>query len=686
MNKLMIRIEKQILNLLMTILLMFWVGNVYSALGTAGGKTGEGIEAGNIDRYSLSLNIAGVTDSDWNSIQNKLELEGYIFYSYKKGKTKNYIVGYFKSRDSAIQVIQNIRQASDKKIKITIRDIDESDHAKRLQWKNEQKAKVENNSIDKELAFLMAQARQAMIKNDYRVAISKYTKVMSYQAPEYSQSALEYLALARERSNHMAHAKSEYERYLRLYPKTEGAERVRQRLDGLMSAALLPRKKLKKYKRRGFKSGWISVSSLTQSYRTDRDIVVPIGDNRVLANAFSSFFYSTSKKSLGYEFKNQISMSNNYDLENEDEDNSLVKISYLYTESKFKKLGVSSRIGRQRYNASGAFGRFDGAVVGYNFSDNVKFSATSGYPVSFHSYQRVQEEKPFYSANIELDSLFGLFDVNTYFITQYSDALLDRQAIGFDVRHFTRKQTFFSTVDYDISYDVVNNFMLNMSTKINKNNSIGTYATFRRSPLLTTSNSLQGQFVGSLGELLEEKDNEEKVIRQLARDRTAKYGSLTLNWKQHIKKDMEINHDYTLSKLGGTVSSDGIEGFDATGYEDFFSSQFMASNLWTRNDMLLVGVTHAIMDSSDRTTFTVHRRDQISSKFLLSTKLRAEYHERSNGDIIKIIKPAVKINYRYTRKYKFETEIGLDRRIRENSFDEGEYQTLFFSAGYTAQF
>jgi len=639
--------------------------------------------------YSLVIVVGNIDDADWDEIQKNARLGGYAQYSYLDDKNQSslkkiFVVGFFTSRASAILTMEKIHKASNRKLTLNIREINKSDKVNFKRWLEKKTSEQKISAQDKELAFLMEQARQAMIKQDYQVAISKYSKIMTYDESDYYRAALEYLGLARERSNQMAHAKAEYERYLNLYPEGEGAERVKQRLDGIMFAAMTPRQKLKKYKPRGFKSDWISVSSMAQHYRTDRDMQTPFGDNQVFSNAYSSFFYMTSLKTTAYEFKNQISMSNNYDLENDDEENSQVKISYLYTESNFKKLGISSRLGRQRYNASGAFGRFDGAVLSYNLSDKLKFSATSGYPVTFDSYQRIQDEKPFYSANLELESLFGLFDINTYFITQYNDTLLDRQAIGFDIRHFDRDKTFFSTIDYDVSYNVLNNFIFNVSTRINSKNSVGTYTTFRRSPLLTTSNSLQGQFVGSLAELLEEK--EEETIRQLARDRTAKYGSLTFNWKQHIGKNIELSHDYTLSKLGGTVASDGVFGLDGTGYEDFFSSQLMASDLWTKNDMLLIGLTHAIMDASDRTALTIMRRDQLNSKLLLSTKFRAEYQDRSNGSIVTIIKPAIKINYRYTRKYKFETEIGVDRRIHENSFDEGVYQTLFFNAGYTAQF
>jgi len=75
-----------------------------------------------------------------------------------------------------------------------------------------------------------------MAKKDYSHAIALYTKILAYPNHPYRQDAQEYLGLARERNGQLAQAKAEYEAYLKLYPKGEGADRVRQRLTGLITA------------------------------------------------------------------------------------------------------------------------------------------------------------------------------------------------------------------------------------------------------------------------------------------------------------------------------------------------------------------------------------------------------------------------------------------------------------------
>lgn len=86
------------------------------------------------------------------------------------------------------------------------------------------------------LQAFMNQARAAMRNKDHAGAINALTRVV--EQPEHASraDALELLGLARERSRHLAHAKAEYQEYLRLYPKHPHAARVRERLRALVSA------------------------------------------------------------------------------------------------------------------------------------------------------------------------------------------------------------------------------------------------------------------------------------------------------------------------------------------------------------------------------------------------------------------------------------------------------------------
>ena len=88
-----------------------------------------------------------------------------------------------------------------------------------------------------EIKRTLAQAKDAFRHKDYATAIPLLTQVT--QQPEFPQraDAQEMLALARERSGQVAHAKAEYEDYLQRYPTGDGPTRVRKRLQALAWAS-----------------------------------------------------------------------------------------------------------------------------------------------------------------------------------------------------------------------------------------------------------------------------------------------------------------------------------------------------------------------------------------------------------------------------------------------------------------
>ena len=74
----------------------------------------------------------------------------------------------------------------------------------------------------------MKRAQEMFRRKDYAVAIQLLTRLT--EQPEFPQraQAQELLGLARERNGQLAHAKAEYEEYLRRYPQGEAADRVSQ--------------------------------------------------------------------------------------------------------------------------------------------------------------------------------------------------------------------------------------------------------------------------------------------------------------------------------------------------------------------------------------------------------------------------------------------------------------------------
>jgi len=88
--------------------------------------------------------------------------------------------------------------------------------------------------------LLITDARASLTGGDYARAIQLLTKLSEQPASPANREARELLGVARERNGQMAHAKGEYEAYLRIYPDGPDSDRVRQRLAALIAAGGRP--------------------------------------------------------------------------------------------------------------------------------------------------------------------------------------------------------------------------------------------------------------------------------------------------------------------------------------------------------------------------------------------------------------------------------------------------------------
>ncbi|MDH5620438.1 MAG: SPOR domain-containing protein, partial [Gammaproteobacteria bacterium] len=160
---------------------------------------------------------------------------------------------------------------------------------------------------------LMEDARKAMARGETSRAIQIYTKVL--QLPEHPRlaEAQEYLALAREKNGQTAHAKAEYQRYLSLYPNTDGAVRVRQRLAALL-ATRPPEDQIAgtspstgQSNRRAAASDWRLQTFFSQYYR--RDVNQPNDQDDIVSQSalYSDVNFDARRRGKRYDFGARVS-------------------------------------------------------------------------------------------------------------------------------------------------------------------------------------------------------------------------------------------------------------------------------------------------------------------------------------------------------------------------------------------
>jgi hypothetical protein len=530
---------------------------------------------------------------------------------------------------------------------------------------------------------LMEQARQAMVDKKYRKAISYYTRVLRSPEVQYHQQAQELLGLAREKNGQLAHAKAEYENYLKRYPEGEDAKRVKQRLQGLLTARKQAREPLKAGAERKEAASRTSVSgSFSQFYRFDGSRTDATGSQTDQSLLLTDGALSTRTRTDDYDIRFQFNGSNQYDFLIDSSPDGL-RTSNLYVDVADRNKDFSLRLGRQSRSTGGVLGRFDGALFGYRLAPKTRLNLVAGSNVNLSQQSNFQDDKYFYGASLDFGRFNDHLDLTAYAIQQVVDGITDRTAVGGEVRYNDPKQSYFSLLDYDIHYDDLSTFLLLANWRFDNKATVNLQVDYRKSPLLTTSNALQGQPVTSIRELLDIFP--EGTINDLAEDRTATSKLVTVSATYPLNDRYQVSGDVTWSNLSSTPASGGVDATESSGDEYFYSVQMLGKGIFTKSDISLFGIRYADAKTSDTYTLTANTRFRINNKWRINPRLIYDHRNRDSGTTIRKIKPSGRFEYRWDRKLTLELEAGAEWET-DSENDENDRQSYFLFAGYRKDF
>ncbi|MBI5136725.1 MAG: SPOR domain-containing protein [Nitrospirae bacterium] len=542
---------------------------------------------------------------------------------------------------------------------------------------------------EKTLIELMDQGRKAITRGDYPRAIQIYTKVLTIPDHSYQQDAQEFLGLARERNGQFAHAKAEYERYLEVYPEGTGADRVRQRLAGLVTATRAPQERLKKSERRDQAVRWDVGGGINQYYRYDVNIDQD-GNQDVLQSALSSDLDVNLRRRGGaLNVRTRLSADHRYDFLSASTNNgsaSAARITTLYVDLSHRSNPWSGRLGRQTQTSGGVLGRYDGFNLGYRLAPRRQLNLVAGFPVDIANSEQITYKRYFVGINADLGTYADAWDFNLFAIQQIAyDAVVDRRAVGTEVRYFRPNRSLFGLFDYDIMFGKVNTMLLLGNLTLPDKSTLSLTIDVRKSPVLTTSNALQGQPYGTI-ETMRYVLGVNRT-REVALDRTPTSRTLTLGATHPINGRVQINADVTVSKLGGTPASEGVLAVAGTGDEFFINTQMIVNHLIRDDDVTILGARYANTSTATSTSLNFNMRYPVGNRWRINPRAHIDYRDNftDKSKLIGIF-PSIRADYRLGRLFQLEMETGGDwsgnffNGAREDTY--GYYATL----GYRINF
>jgi tetratricopeptide (TPR) repeat protein len=453
-----------------------------------------------------------------------------------------------------------------------------------------------------ELKRLMAQARTAMDKHDYKSAITVLTKLQ--RQPEFPDrsSAQELLGLARERSGELAHAKAEYEEYLRRYPNGEAAERVALRLRTLRNAEARARTGREAP---GEVHGWELSGDWSQLFRYDGQRItngppppntsstVPLSPLTQAENAvFNDVDLLARDRGNTFDFIGRLSAG--YDKSFQSSAAALgnpTRVSIASLEVLERPLGLLARVGRQVSVEDGILGTFDGVFMSWQFRPSWSLNAAAGYPVE-QLILAPQTQERFETVALAYAPPAAHWDGNIFASTQQFQGYKDRQAVGFQTRFLARYASLVTVVDYDTFYHSLNTASVIGTVTLPARWNVSFDAERRNSPVLTTRNALVGQPYTDLNQLAFNLTLTPDQLYQLARDRTPVTDNYSITVNKPIGQRFQFTAIVTGTQTGPTPASAGVAALSGTGLLLTYQTQLFANDLWRKGDFNVITLTH----------------------------------------------------------------------------------------------
>ncbi len=562
--------------------------------------------------------------------------------------------------------------------------------------------------VEEQAASLMKQAKAALEAGNNEQAVNLFNQLLFLPPNAHSQEGQELIGLARERNGELAKAKTEYELYLKLFPEGEGAARIRERLAALnvqqqsvpgapdAVAKRVPETKIVKTFSGSLSQYYYGGQSQTQTaFNTpttvEKSSISGIDQSSLVTNVDLNGRYRDVNADHRFVVRDTHTWSF---LESVPTRNRLTAAYYDY---KGLQNNFNARVGRQSGYGSGLPNRFDGATLGYGFMPKYKVNFALGLPVEFPT---LDSDRKFWGLSLDAENLAGRWSGNAFFVEQQVDGILDRRAVGGEVRYFDERRSLYSLVDYDVSYDILNIAMLQGSWQTAGQTTFNLLLDRRRAPTLSTHNALYNSVVTSLipiptsiKQLLTVRTEDQ--IRALAEDATAIATQAQFGLTTPLNPGWQLGADIGLTNIGAlpqVTLDDGtvLNPSPATGNIMNYALRAIGTNLFSGRDINVFSLSYT--DAPESTpSFTgvqiaYNNTTYLGDKWSLEPSLKYYRQQTDPSTELKRWTPGIRVSYRIRESVSLDGEYIYEHATTDSPGTQDISQTHYFSLGYRWDF
>jgi tetratricopeptide (TPR) repeat protein len=553
-------------------------------------------------------------------------------------------------------------------------------------------AAASSSELDVEAGKLMAQARAAIDAGDNATAIDALNRLLNLPPNRFSQEAQELAGVARQLYGEIAKARAEYELYLKLYPDSEGAVRVRDRLAGLGAVPA---------------EGERAPEPLGTGLSTERET------ETMFYGTLSQYYYSGASKidttskppqqfsTQSLSFTDQSALISSLDVTgrmrrdhsdtrvvvrdtyNTDfirDGNDLNRLYAAYLEHDQKDWGLLLRAGRQAPPTGGIAERFDGGYLRQSLGSLVRVFALGGMPKDF----LIDSQRHFYQAGLEFGRVGAQWGITLYGFNQTIDDIADRNIVGGEARFFSNGSSIYSLVDYDILFDDINILLTQGNWQGAHGTSINLIVDHRKTPTLQTANALTGEPATSIRELLDSGLTPD-MLRERAAAVTADATLFLVGLTQTVNGHWQLGGDLRTNRISATQGSGMMPPTEDTGTVYSYSVQATATAIFGNSDVNVLSV--GLIDAADyQGTLVLLSNSTTWNNWRFEPALR--YYEQTDdlGGSLTRLNPNVRLTYRFRDSVSFEAEAGYEQSNTDTMFATDETRREYFSLGYRWNF
>ncbi len=530
---------------------------------------------------------------------------------------------------------------------------------------------------------LLEQAKDAYIAGDYGRAIACYTQASNM--PAFRLEALEMLGVTREQTRQLAQAKLAYQTALAEFPDRPEAERIRARLQALVSIDRQPRT-LRAPRRIPDAAAWQTSIFASQFYQRYSLHIDRQGTTVPVAGVFSDVDMSIRRSTASASHEGRISLGHLLDFTDRAGDRD-IRIEAAYWESSVERLRTTVRLGRQSDRSSGVLGRFDGVNVTYQARPGIDVSVLGGYLLD-SGYDHPAADRPFWGANADIELLNHALTVTPFYVQQMIGGVVDRQAAGLQSEVDVDNGVYFGMLDYDLHHQALNHALLTANLRLGNSTRVFGTVERRRNPYLTTRDALIGQPVDDLSdlELLLANELVNARLEDIAADRTAESTALQLGVDRRLGDEWSVSVDSGLTSFGSTNASANVAALDS--YGDFYMTvQVRSENVLGRGNFGSVQMRYYRSDTTTTTGVNLTNRVALGEQWWLLPRLSADRRIFGTGGRSQLrLKPSLRLDYRPSRRFSLQLEAGYEWMTRDLPGGALNSQGLLIVAGWRAAF